>query len=35
LRLSRCLEAAEQVDRNANQTTLIECWLDDLATAAG
>jgi len=29
-RLDRCLEAAEQVDRNANQTTLIECWLDDL-----
>lgn len=30
-RLERCLEAAEQIDRNANQTTLIECWLDDLA----
>ncbi len=29
--LDRCLEAAEQIDRNANQTTLIECWLDDLA----
>ncbi len=30
-RLDRCLEAAEQIDRNANQTTLIETWLDDLA----
>jgi primosomal protein N'' len=30
-RLDRCLEAAEQIGRNANQTTLIEAWLDDLA----
>ncbi len=30
-RLERCLEAAEQISRNANQTTLIETWLDDLA----
>jgi DNA polymerase-3 subunit delta' len=30
-RLDRCLAAAAQVDRNANQATLIECWLDDLA----
>jgi DNA polymerase-3 subunit delta' len=30
-RLDRCLAAAAQVDRNANQSTLIECWLDDLA----
>ena len=29
--LDRCLEAAEQIDRNANQSTLIETWLDDLA----
>jgi DNA polymerase-3 subunit delta' len=29
--LDRCLEAGEQVDRNANQATLLECWLDDLA----
>ena len=29
--LERTLEAAEQVDRNANQATLIEAWLDDLA----
>jgi len=29
--LDRCLEAAEQVDRNAHPTTLLECWLDDLA----
>jgi DNA polymerase-3 subunit delta' len=32
-RLDRCLDAAAQIDRNANQSTLIECWLDDLATA--
>jgi DNA polymerase III subunit delta' len=31
--LDRCLETAEQIDRNANQTTLIEAWLDDLAAA--
>ncbi len=31
LRLERCLEAAEHIERNANQATLIECWLDDLA----
>ena len=30
--LERCLDAAEQIDRNANQTTLIETWLNDLAT---
>ncbi len=30
-RLERCLQAAEQIDRNANQATLIESWLDDLA----
>ncbi|MCE5302988.1 MAG: DNA polymerase III subunit [Planctomycetaceae bacterium] len=30
-RLERCLDALEQIDRNANQTTLIECWADDLA----
>ncbi len=29
--LDRCLLAAGQIDRNANQTTLIETWLDDLA----
>lgn len=27
----RCLDAIDQLDRNANQATLIECWLDDLA----
>lgn len=27
----RCLEALEQIDRNANQNTLIECWIDDLS----
>ena len=30
-RLERCLDADEQIDRNANQSTLIETWLDDLA----
>lgn len=29
-RLERSLDALEQIDRNANQTTLIECWVDDL-----
>ena len=28
--LDRCLEVQTQVDANANQATLIECWLDDL-----
>jgi DNA polymerase III subunit delta' len=32
-RIDRCLDAAAQIDRNANQSTLIECWLDDLAAA--
>jgi DNA polymerase-3 subunit delta' len=27
----RCLEAAQQIDRNVHPTTLLECWLDDLA----
>ncbi|MCE5268777.1 MAG: DNA polymerase III subunit delta' [Planctomycetaceae bacterium] len=30
-RLDRCLDASAQIDRNANQATLIECWMDDLA----
>jgi DNA polymerase-3 subunit delta' len=30
-RLDRCLLALEQIDRNANQSTLIEAWLDSLA----
>ena len=33
-RLERCLDAAAQIDRNANQSTLIECWMDDLAAGA-
>jgi DNA polymerase III subunit delta' len=33
-RIDRCLDAAWQIDRNANQATLIECWLDDLARLA-
>jgi DNA polymerase-3 subunit delta' len=28
--LDRCIDTAEHVDRNANPTTLLECWLDDL-----
>lgn len=28
--LDRCLEAEQQVDANANQATVAECWLDDL-----
>lgn len=28
--LDRCLEAEVELDRNANQATLLECWLDDL-----
>ncbi len=30
-RLDRCLAALDELDRNANQATLIACWLDDLA----
>lgn len=30
----RTLDAEEQLDRNANQSTLLECWLDDLAVIA-
>jgi DNA polymerase III subunit delta' len=30
--VDRCLEAEEQIDRNANQSTLVEAWLDDMAT---
>ncbi len=30
--VERCLDAQAQVDANANQATLIECWVDDLAT---
>lgn len=29
--VERCLDAAEQVDRNAYPATLVECWLDDLS----
>ncbi len=29
--LERTLDAVEHVERNANQTTLVECWFDDLA----
>jgi len=29
--LDRSLDALSHVDRNANQATLIECWVDDLA----
>jgi DNA polymerase III subunit delta' len=30
-RLDRCLDTAAQIDRNANQATLVDCWMDDLA----
>ncbi|NQT13419.1 MAG: DNA polymerase III subunit [Planctomycetes bacterium] len=30
--LDRCLEASDQIARNANMATLVECWLDDLGT---
>jgi DNA polymerase-3 subunit delta' len=29
--IERSLEALAHIDRNAHQTTLLECWLDDLA----
>ncbi len=29
--LERCLDAQAQVESNANQATLLDCWLDDLA----
>jgi len=32
--LSRSLDALLQVNANANQTTLLECWLDDLTEIA-
>jgi DNA polymerase-3 subunit delta' len=28
--LDRCILAEEELDRNANQATLLECWVDDL-----
>jgi hypothetical protein len=32
--LQRTLEAVGHVDRNINQATLLECWLDDLQRIA-
>lgn len=32
--IDRSLEAEEQLDRNANQATLLESWLDDLSALA-
>jgi hypothetical protein len=29
-RLERCLVVLQQIDANANLSTLIECWIDDL-----
>jgi DNA polymerase-3 subunit delta' len=29
--IDRCIQAEEELDRNANQATLLECWVDDLA----
>ena len=31
--LDRCVLAEEELDRNANQATLLECWVDDLRRA--
>lgn len=31
--LDRTIEALQHIDRNANQATALECWLDDLARA--
>ena len=32
--VDRSLEALQQIDRNANQAALVECWLDDLTDLA-
>ncbi len=29
--VERSLETLEHIDRNANQSALLECWLDDLS----
>jgi hypothetical protein len=29
--IDRSIEALAHIDRNANQTTLLECWCDDLS----
>lgn len=29
--IDRCLQAEAELDRNANQATLLECWADDLS----
>jgi DNA polymerase-3 subunit delta' len=29
--LDRCIQVEEELDRNANQATLLECWVDDLS----
>jgi DNA polymerase-3 subunit delta' len=31
---SRCLEALEHIDRNANLSTALECWIDELSRPA-
>jgi DNA polymerase III subunit delta' len=33
--LERCIQAEEELDRNANQATLLECWVDDLSRLLG
>jgi DNA polymerase-3 subunit delta' len=33
--LDRCIQAEEELDRNANQATLLECWVDDLCQLLG
>jgi hypothetical protein len=32
--LDACLDAAAHIDANANQATLVDWWLDELALAA-
>jgi DNA polymerase-3 subunit delta' len=32
--IQRCLDARSEVDANANQATLLSCWIDDLAEIA-
>jgi DNA polymerase-3 subunit delta' len=33
--MDRCIQAEEELDRNANQATLLECWVDDLSRLWG
>jgi DNA polymerase-3 subunit delta' len=33
--LEGCLDAGEQIDRNVNPTTLVECWVNNLSKKSG